>query len=218
MVLPLKRTLGDIRAEIQSRVGFGMAGQAGVVNSPIIDSFLRSAQEQLYIYDWSELKSTDVRLTGVNQQFYDYPVNCNVDRIQQITIKFGGQSIKLKEGIEYTDRDFPVSSVPMRFERRDQLEIWPIPQSQYEMRTEYVKTLLPFIKNDDRTSIPSEMVFLHALANAKQHYRQPDAATYASQLDALLKKLKQSHRSRTVFGSQHKITPYDVKPISSQMV
>jgi hypothetical protein len=44
------------------------------------------------------------------------------------------------------------------------------------------------------------MILLHALANAKAHYRQPDAATYQGQLNTLLATLRgQSFGSNGVY-------------------
>lgn len=218
MALPLKRTLGELRSDIQVRLGFGMAGAAGVVNAPLIDSMLRSAQNQLYEqFDWSETRKVETRLTGQNQQFYDYPADCNVARMTGLFINWGGQYHPLKEGIDTLARSTPSSSIPVRFERRDQIEIWPIPQAQYEFRIEYIKTLNAFTANSDRCTIPDDVVYLHALANAKEHYRQPDAKTYMSQLESMMMRLKARHRGNMVYSrTSPERSPYDYQPDSSQ--
>ncbi|KAF0844328.1 hypothetical protein FNL37_1772 [Methylovorus glucosotrophus] len=212
MALPLKRTLGSVRSDIQTRLGFGMAGQAGVVNSQLIDSMIRDAQEQLYPHvDWLELKSTEIRNTGADQQFYDYPIDCNVDRIISISVYWNGRWIPLREGINETDRGIASGNVPMKYERRDQLELWPVPPSaDYQLRFEYIRVLAPLVVDTDRLSLPDGIVFLHALSNAKAHYRQPDAQTYASQLDALLIKVKQRYRGKTLWSKRDPVYgPYD---------
>jgi hypothetical protein len=210
-MLPLKRTLGDIRSDIQIRLGFGLAGQAGVVNSPLIDSMIRSAQTQLYEqFDWLELKAVEERVTGVDQQFYDYPADCNIERINGIWVKWGGRYLQLTEGISNADRGWNPGGNPQKYERREQFELWPVPSStDFTLRIDYIKTLTPMVVSADRTSIPSEPVFLHALANAKAHYRQPDAQTYASQLDAMLRKLKAEHRGKQVWGKTRVLGMYD---------
>ncbi len=220
MALPLQRTLLDLRSDIQTRLGFGMAGQAGVVNAPLIDAMLRSAQEQLYEqFDWAHMKSVQLRQTGQAQQFYDYPPDCNVERITGIYLTWGGQMHELSEGIDHRDRSTQASTIPQKYERRDQIELWPMPQALYDLRIEYVKLLSAFSANGDRASLPSEIVYLHALANAKKHYRQPDADTYASQLDAVLARLKMRHRGRTVYGRRAaQISPYDLLPEAGQQV
>jgi hypothetical protein len=212
MALPLKKTLGEIRSQIQSRLGFGMAGNAQIVNSALIDDFIIDAQEALYIqFDWVELKETYERNTGVNQQFYDYPPDCNVERIKSISVYWNGSYVPLIEGIDLEHRGITPGTIPCRYERRDQLEIWPIPQSStYKLRFEYERTLLPLVDSSDRLSLPDEMVKLYALANAKAHYRQPDADRYAAQLEVMLQRLKSQNRSRTVWTrSTRRLSPYD---------
>lgn len=212
-MLPLKRTLADMRSELQTRLGFGMSGQAGIVNSPIMGSFLRSAQEQLYAqFDWRELCTSDEILTGTEQALYDYPEDCNVERIQSIAIWDGAYWLPLEEGITLENRSLDVYDRPFKYERGAQLEVWPVPRGQFRMRREYVKTLGPFSESNDRCSLPSEMVFLFALANAKAHYRQPDADRYEKQMEALLARLKAKHRGQSVW-TRH--TPYDSRAVKA---
>jgi hypothetical protein len=197
----LRRTLVDLRSEVQTRLGFGMSGQAGIVNSPLIDSFLRSAQEQLYWqFEWADLRATQERLTGAQQAFYDYPDDCNVERVVSVSIQHGGIWSELEEGISLEQRSLPLSSWPGRYERFAQLELFPVPAEQMGMRIEYVKALAPFSSANDRTSILSEAVFLMALVLAKNHYNQKDAGIYQAQLDALLARLKAKHRTQSVWG------------------
>src|SRR6218665_2510871 len=123
MGLPLKRTLGALRSELQTRLGFGMSGQAGIVNAPIMDSFLQSAQDQLYeACDWRQLCAFQEREIGVDQQFIDYPEDCNVERIQRIAVWNSGEWQKLDEGISLEQRSVDLGSWPLAFERRDQIE------------------------------------------------------------------------------------------------
>lgn len=214
MSLPLKRTLGEMRAELQTRLGFGMSGQAGIVNSPIMGSFLRSAQEQLYAqFDWRELCVSEEVLTGADQALYDYPADCNVERIKTINVMDGGWWRPLTEGITVEQRSFPAGDQPMRYQRGEQVEVWPVPNGQYRLRFDYVKTLDSFTDSDDRTSIPSEPVFLFALAQAKAHYRSPDADRYEKQMDALLLRLKAQHRGQSVWT---KDTPCDTRALKDK--
>jgi hypothetical protein len=216
----LNRTLGEIRADISIRLGFGMAGQAGVVNSPLIDSLIRSAQVQLYNqFEWLELRKVAERSTGTQQQFYDYPEDCEAENISRISIYHSGRLVPLIEGINDQHRSTNVGGIPQRYERRDQYELWPVPSTNgYTLRIEYIKSLLPLNNNSDRTTIDSEIVLLHALTNAKSHYGRPDAETYASQLDALMNKLKAKHRARTVWGQSKVVDQYSYPPTSDQQV
>ncbi|RYE65691.1 MAG: hypothetical protein EOO79_08055 [Oxalobacteraceae bacterium] len=201
--MTLHRTLGDMRAELQTRLGFGMSGQAGIVNSPIMDSFLRSAQDQLYQqFEWRNLFGFEERLTGVGQSLYDYPDGCDVEQITSVSILISGVYQPLTEGISLAERSCPASPWPLKYERFEQMEIWPVPTTRVTLRREFVKSLAPFTDSNNRSSIPSELVFLMALTNAKAHYRQPDADRYQTQLDQLLNKLKAKHRGKSVWTSR----------------
>lgn len=200
MALPLKKTLGELRAELQTRTGFGASGTAGIVNAPIMNSFLRSAQEQLYeACDWRELVTSNEILTGVSQSLYDYPADCNIERIRQMSIWDGGRWCDLVEDITSEQRSYEIGGRPMKYERMAQIELWPVPQAQYRFRREYVKTLAPFTESLHRASLPTEPIFLVALANAKAHYKQADADRYQTQAEAVFTRLKAQHRGRTVW-------------------
>lgn len=213
MALPLHRTLGELRSDIQTRIGFGMAGSAGVVNSPLIDSFLNDAQEQLYQnFDWLEKRAVLERQTGTNQQHYDYPTDCDIGHISRLSTSWSGKWHDLKEGIDPQDRDYSPGGPPLKYERRDQIEVWPIPSStDYTLRFEYIRSLARMVATSDRTTIPSHPVFLMALFNAKSHYQQSDAATYGSQLDVLLNALKAKNRGKSVYEhGRRSAGPYEV--------
>lgn len=204
----LNRTLGAIRSDIQTRLGFGMAGQAGVVNASLIDSFIRSAQKQLYEdYQWKRLETYVERLTGVEQVLYDYPADCEPENIIQIAIQNSGIWTPLKPGITLSQRSIIGSGQPSRYELRAQMEIHPPPAQQYTMRIEYKQSCGSLTNDNDRTTIDSELVLLHALAAAKAHYRQPDAPQVASQLENMLAKLKAHSRQKTVFRRQEDVEP-----------
>jgi len=198
-----------------------MAGQAGVVNSGLIDSMIRSAQDQLYEqFDWLELKGVQERPTGADQRYYDYPVDCNIDRIQTVSVLYTSEYIPLQEGILLTDRGLHSTGiVPLKYERRDQIELWPVPKSaNMTLRIEYIKMLGALVQNSDRVSISPQAIYLHALSNAKSHYRQPDADKYAAQLDALLAKQKARHRGQAIWSNSRPRSPYDYPPDSSQVI
>ena len=210
MAQPLHRTLGELRAELQTRLGFGMSGQAGIVNSPLIDSFLRSAQEWLYwSFEWRELSAFEERLTGVDQALYDYPDGCNVERITRVAAWNGVRYVELCEGISLDDRSGIGNGWPTKYERSAQLEVWPVPTSEIKMRIEFIQQLAPFHEAAHRTSLPSEIVFLMALSNAKAHYNQADAQRYEKQLETMLAQLKAKNRGRSVWGDERAMSKDD---------
>lgn len=187
------RTLGELRGELLARLGMGAMGASGGANQVLIDSFLRDGQSQLYqMQDWRQLTWYQDYTTGVGQNQYDYPDDADQSRrILRIEVVIAGQYIPIKESIStemWSTMD--TQGAPARFEKFEQLLIYPKADAAYTLRVWYVKDLMPFTENSDRATIDDGMIFLHALANAKAHYRHPDAARYEGQLDNLLARIK----------------------------
>jgi len=76
--------------------------------------------------------------------------------------------------------------LPERYEIRQSIEIFPPPDRSYRLRVKGGFKLGAFTADSDQTSIDSELVFLWALANAKNHYGHGDAADVATQANAYL--------------------------------
>lgn len=205
------RTLEDLRAELLARLGMGAMGMSGGANAALCTSFLRNGQAQLYrLQDWKHLQDYDDTTTGVGQNLYDYPtagtmntaVGCARDkRILRIETVYGGQYLRLREGISTEHwTTMETRGSPQRFDRLAQIMVYPKSDAAYTLRTWFVGDLGRFTQDSDRASLDDEMILLHALANAKAHYRQPDAKTYEGQLNALLGSLRtQSFTSDGVY-------------------
>jgi len=197
MALPTRRNLGDLRQELRDRLGYGGQGSESGPTTRIMNSFLRNAQEQLYLhYDWNELITTTKFSTGVGQINYTWPDNCDPNGILSVvlidTVLTTSNRWRLREGITYRqDSHATPNDQPRRFERRAQLEIWPPPdRTTYDIELEYAARLGRFSVDQDLASINEDIIFLHALATAKSHYNHADAGIYGSQLETMLGKLK----------------------------
>jgi len=70
---------------------------------------------------------------------------------------------------------------PARYEIRNAIEVYPAPDQTYWLWIKGHFGLMSFVNPTDTTTIDAELVFLHALANAKAHYGQPDANNVESQ-------------------------------------
>lgn len=195
------RTLGELRAEVLARIGMGAMGASGGANRTLIDSFLRNGQAQLYrLQDWKHLQDWHDVTTGVNQNLYDYPTAGTMDtsngcardkRILRVETVLSGQFVPVAEGITTAMwSTMEQRSNPQRFERLKQILVYPKADAAYTMRIWFVADLLPFTQDSDVATMDDEMVLLHAITNAKAHYRQPDASVYQGQLDVLLGSLR----------------------------
>lgn len=204
------RTLETLRTELLARMGMGGMGASGGANLTAIDSFLRNGQAQLYrMQDWKHLIDYEDKTLGTSQNLIDYPTSgvmaggsaARDKRVLKIETTYAGQYLQLSEDIT-TDMWSTMETLapPSRYERFAQILVYPKADQAYTVRVWFVSDLGRFTENGDECTLDDEMVFLHALANAKAHYRQPDAATYQGQLNTLLGTLRgQSFGSNGVY-------------------
>ena len=201
------RTLGELRSDLSRRLGFGAQGSSGI-NSALHDSFLQNAQDQLFAaFEWRNLIKYDEKTTGVGQTLYDWASDCDPTHIRQIAIYDGSRWVTMAEGIDWPMRSNDQRFMPSRYERYNQMEVWPSPDAAYTIRRYYVATPARFTQDNDRASIDDGLVFLHALTNAKLHYRQEDGQAYANQLNAMLEKLKAKNRGQAVVSRRGTVEP-----------
>jgi hypothetical protein len=183
------RTLGALRGELLARLGMGAMGASGGANQSLIDSFLRNGQSQLYWEtEWNNLTTYEDKTIGYGQNSVDYPDACaRNQRILRLETVYNGQWRQIPEGI-VTEMwsTMETLSYPKRYERLEQCLIYPKADQVYTIRFWFIKDLSPFVGNDDPATLDDELILLHAVANAKAHYRQPDAQVYQGQLNSLL--------------------------------
>ncbi|MGP1665691.1 MAG: phage adaptor protein [Rhodanobacter sp.] len=78
-----------------------------------------------------------------------------------------------------------VTGFPTHYEIRQCIEVWPAPEgSTYKLRIKGYFELARLEQDNDYNSVDYEAIQLYALANAKAHYGQPDAANYMQQYRA----------------------------------
>lgn len=206
------RTLGELRSELSRRLGFGAQGSSGI-NSSLLDSFLLNAQEQIYAaFEWRNLIKYDEKVTGVGQSLYDWATDCDPTHLVNIAIHDGSRWIPMEEGIDWDQRSMDTTSIPLRYERYTQMEVWPIPDQAYTIRRYYVAKPSRFTQDNDRASIDDGLIFLHALTNAKLHYKQTDGEAYANQLNAMLDKLKGKNRGGNAVVSRTSASYVPARP------
>lgn len=197
-------TLETLRSRLMVRLGF--AAQVTVPPpgmTELLTSFLQEAQVLIYarhpsarterIFTWQMTQG---------EQHYDLPANreqdignpegqctrrLNPDRVTWVGVESAGAWRELIHGIRPELYSFTQTGTPVRYEIRQCIEVWPPPDDGATLlRIKGHFGLDPFTAPTDRTTINSTMVFLMALANAKAHYGQPDAANYMAQFQRLL--------------------------------
>ena len=91
--------------------------------------------------------------------------------------------LRLRGGIDASQFTISTQTTPTRFEFRKFFEIFPEPQKDY---TAYIKGhmgLMAFSADTDVTTIDADIILLQALIWGKNHFNQPDAKEFKSELD-----------------------------------
>lgn len=179
----------------------------------MVDSFIRDAQDQLY-QQYKELRTerwwTVECVPGAN--LYDVPLDLDqyldFRRITWAGILDGVQWTPLIEGIDpvlYTSTSL---SKPAYYRLTGAIEIFPAPDRAYTIKIRGHLGLKWLNGDDDLLTVNSRAVFLHALANAKAHYRQPDAGNYMQQAQAYVRQLVSgAHGTRRYIPGTRQIPP-----------
>ena len=191
-------TLASLRQRILIRLGFSNSaanpppGMASLVNE-----FLASGQRYLY-RRYKQLHTTRLFRWKINpgQRFYslldnDENAQSNFQMDPNKKIEWSGIQdsrnvwYPLVQGIPpqlYTMINKPWR--PARYEIRQAIEVYPAPDQTYWMWMKGHFGLTSFTLDTQKSTLDAELVFLHALANAKAHYGQPDANNIEAQANA----------------------------------
>ncbi len=200
------KTLGELRGELRVRLGFIAQGPAAANNAATLDSFLHEAHDYVY----SELNPSPARRKSLirleaGQYLYDYHDDAadeDIDpgNVLSMWVKISDTIRQpLVQGITENDRSMAdFRSWPERYDTLDgQIELYPVPDQAYDLVVEHIRIQGRFEQEQDRPSVPHRLVFQYALANAKAHYRHPDAQAAATTFTNLLAREKgKQHEGR----------------------
>lgn len=191
-------TLAALRQRVLIRLGFSnQAANPPPGMAALVNDFLQGAQTYLY-RRYLQLHTKRLFRWKVNpgQRFYslkdnDEDVLCNYQMDPLKNIEWAGIQdsrnvwYPLIQGIPpqlYTMITKPWR--PARYDIRQAIELYPMPDQTYWLWMKGHFGLTNFTLDTSSTTLDSELVFLHALANAKSHYGQPDANNVESQANA----------------------------------
>ena len=201
------RTLGELMTELRARLGFVAQGSASKSNDATIKSFLQEAHE----YVFGELeppamrKKTVIKLVAGSFMYdwhndeEDEPIDPG--RVISVWVRTSDTiRTPLTQGITEHDRSLDdIREEPQKYDHLNgQIEVWPIPDQPYDLLVEYIADKPRFDRANDRPGVPDRLVFLYALANAKAHYRHPDAQASATAFQNMLgrEKFRQKENRR----------------------
>jgi len=200
------KTFGELITELRARLGFITQGSAAKANETVLKSYLQEAHEYVYgELDPPALKMRSIVNLEANSNLYDWhddqnDVDIDPGQVVAIHVKVSDNiREKLSQGITEADRSYAtIRQQPSRYDTlAGQLEIWPTPGQAYELIIEHIAGKGRFDRASDRPSVPDRLVFLYALANAKAHYRHPDAQVPAKAFEVMLSKEKSKQKENT---------------------
>ena len=219
-------TLKNLRDRMLIRLGFA----AQLATPPpgvaaLINDFLSSAQELLWRrFPYLENERWYTWTTVAGDRFYDLALHDDVGTCPKIPDSkkitwvgvedSNGAWYPLTEGINPRRYTSTTDGRPDSYEIRQELEVFPAPDSAlYKIQIKGFFGLLALVADGDIATIDPELIFLLALANAKSHYQQPDAAAYFTQATNHLGQLTAGAHGTARYVPGVEEIPPEIKPV-----
>lgn len=214
------RRLGELRRLLVNRLGFALAQADSGSIAALADNFLGYANTLLYWeIDWPHLETRGTETLAADASTLPFTGNlasfANHQRILEIAINLGDasspswQPVHLEGVSLLQEGNNTVAKSRVYHAQIDSVIRFDRPADQdYSIRVRGITDMTSFLDVDDRPQIDDNLVFLLALANAKAHYRRPDAATYAEQFSKLYNQIKGKRGWRqSVFSKKRSSNP-----------
>lgn len=190
---PRSETLAQLRRRLLVRLGYSaQAATPPPGMADLLSDFLRSANQELFEryrvmhrilwFGWQ---------TVVGQRFYDIPIDCtkylDPRHIEGAWMQDDQTWVPLIAGIDPSTFNMTEPARPIWYEVRQAIEVWPAPDAAtYILWFKGAHGPASFTDDTDYPAVDPQAVFLHALARAKGHEGQPDAARYDRDLEILI--------------------------------
>lgn len=172
----LTKLLDEFRAEV--RLSLNPAHNVQVRDSQV--NLLQRTQEVLWEdFDWPHLRVEKQYPAAIGQRTYDWGADFDIDRIENVFFKTGGEWIKLHPGIDQRhyalhDSDLDQRAYPVtrwKIAEDEQVEVWPISDQAGDADTLEgyfkvigIRRLATFIADSDRADLDDRLITLFAAA------------------------------------------------------
>jgi hypothetical protein len=190
-------TLGELVTALRISARYDPNPALSLNMVPLFQQTLKNAQERLYDeFDWPFLRIRRDKIMAAGQRYYDIPVDLNLERIQQVDIRFGDRWIPVERGITLehynsVDSDADMRRDPaVRWEVMDtgdgeQIEVWPIPQTDgAALRFTGIRKLTPLIEQADRADLDDQLIVLTSAGELLGGAKNPEAQIKFAQAKA----------------------------------
>lgn len=207
----LLRLLDMYRSEC--RMSLNPAHGAQVRDTQV--QMLQRSQERLWTdFAWPILRVERFLGTQNGQRYYDPPEDLDIDRITKLEVKHDDVYCAMDAGIEaqhYSaydsekdERQWPPQR--WRISEDEQIELWPIPDTDYDPLTQEgrikltgIRKLRPLVDDDDRADLDDHLIVLYAAAEYLAGTGAKDAGLKQQQANARFARLRGQQSPRRKF-------------------
>jgi hypothetical protein len=190
----------DLQTRVRAESGLAQAVAVGVDALAEIKEVINSTCQTLYMdHDWPHLRTVFERESlSAGQQYYDFPTELDVERVEDAYIWWGGKAHPFERGINFrdyniwsdADRSGPAYQWDVRWvDNATQFEVWPIPDTNdQEFQFIGLTRLNRLINDSDRCQLDDTLVVTFAAAELIKDEKTSEKKLKKAQ--GLLAKLK----------------------------
>ncbi len=215
-------SLGDIRAAVLTRTGFGGQGSAAGPIINVVDEYINDGYDVLFdLYDVRGRNQDFFFTTNQSQEWYDIPSGLDVDKIDSMAVKFSNIYIPMTEFITIDHESVAeIQNYPQRYDVRynsstakTQIKVWPQPNASYTVKIRGYIDKAELIQDADIAYVDATMLKKYATAHTKKHLNRPDADAAMQSLNARIRQVKANQHGRKRYIRGKKYTRPLPKPV-----
>jgi hypothetical protein len=210
---------GVLKTMLRNEIGrSNTAGGSGVADFNALSQILNRHYEALYTdFDWPHRRAVFDRIElSAGDRYYDFPDECDYERIEKVVVWYNDQPIPIERGIDFNDysafsseddiRADPVMKWDVRFTgTEEQMEVWPLPSSNtQEIQIRGIQKFVRLVADADTCKLDDNLVVGFAAAEfaARQGDKDAEAKHAAAQrLYSRLRGRTKGAGKTYVFGS-----------------
>lgn len=179
-LLSRNMTMQEILSELRARLGQVVQGPGTSESDPVLKSFVRDAHDSLVMElgPTAAVKRTIIKLEP-GSSLYDWHNDIEDEiidpgRVNGLWIhRTESDRYRLRIGITEPMRASVDRGEPLRYDTLNgQIEIWPVPDTFYNMMVEYIASPGRFEQKQDLSAVPGRLVLQRALGLAQVYYQE----------------------------------------------
>jgi hypothetical protein len=192
----------DLVIQVRDETGRSNSVAVGVEDVDGLKTMINRTYSLLWTqYDWPHLRKEFTKTLNAGQRFYDLPSGLDLERVEKVSLWYNGLMYGIERGIDFSDYDV---WDPAEDERSDpalkwdikyvtsveQIEIWPLPATEQELRFFGLLQFALLVDDDDVCLLDDDLVILFTVARILKRQKDPDAEDALQAANNHLRKLR----------------------------